>query len=308
MLAIPRSTRCSTCMLVSHKMAPHLETDLSGVPEFYITPYGIHARIPCIRDPAWGDYLLAILFASDTSGDAHFCLVLQCTYSTDPKRPLYRTRGSISIFGGRSLVNGGEFDSVPAPQWEDIYIWDDPPRSEPTTSLPMNYDLTSTPFFIPPAVVRTFLQTSKGYNYIQGSLPDDLHSGLWSGSPPATLRLKTVSSPFGAFSPHREAPDVDIYLGMCRVAQVRSEHAPRTTCWAAVRTGAMIDKDFHDCSTDHIDDWPNHTRSWDVSALESTHASLIALAFAPSRINANAYMLTRIKTMRTRFPMSSREQ
>ena len=279
-------------------MAQHFEADLSGVPDFDITPYGIHTRIPCIRDPTRKGCLLAILFAFDTSTDTHLCLVLHRVHSTDHKRPLYRI-GSGKLFDDRLLTIEVMPDSqlIPAPQWEDLYIRNDPPRSEQMELL-MNHDITSTPFFIPPAVVKTFLQTSGVYKYVRGYLPNDLHTGLWSGFPPATLRLKTVGSPFGAFSPYREAPDVDIYLGICRVSQTRSERAPRPTCWAAVQKGA-IHNDFHDCSTDHIDDWPDHTRSWEIPGAiitTSPQPTRITLAFAPSRINANAYVLARIET------------
>ena len=161
----------------------------------------------------------------------------------------------------------------------------------------MNHDVTSTPFFIPSAVVRTFLQTSEWYNYAQGSLPNDLHSGLWSGFPPAALYLGTnvsLPSKWFPFAPPEASP-VKIYLGICRVSQARSEHAPRPTCWAAVWKGA-IHNDSHDCSTDHIDDWPEHTRSWEILGAKIAMPTRITFAFAPSRINANAYVLTRIET------------
>ena len=304
--------------------SPSSTSELTGIPTFTITPYGILAHLPVIRTSRVS---IAVLYSAQD--DVQLGLHLQsCSHSIDPLRPLYhlsQTRfpssndsnveTNVRLIGfseTRSASTFRMFGEEVTAEWKTIYLINRPQASASLPPrIPMNRSV-STPFRLSRGLVEELQQ-----NADVPLLPHSIQSGAmlqfpWKGSPPATLQFSVkVGERRNWFSGDSDIQYgiVEVHLGCCnRGSQSSSGRHPRGfgKHWANIRLALDADSPFtsgvvdtrqvassHDCSEDHIDDWLSNPKVFTLSVMGKVVE--MGLSLTPCRMNSEITLDVNIK-------------
>ncbi|KAI0704765.1 heterokaryon incompatibility protein-domain-containing protein, partial [Earliella scabrosa] len=213
---------------------------------------------------------IAILLCQD--GEDHLGLLLHPspTEGQDPSRKLYRVGCAFERASARMVYLGGDYynlrvnrkHALPQPQWRDIYIEDSRPRrrrQHPVHMLtPINCDTTNPAFRISPSLVG---RLREGFNM----------ECRVSGAQHVTLERTSTILNMRYSAPGRDEIII-ICLGTCPTA---SEAGSWSAHWVTVHVRhrrrrmddgteepTRIDATEHDCTQDHVEDWPKWTKDF----------------------------------------------
>ncbi|KAI0714451.1 heterokaryon incompatibility protein-domain-containing protein [Cerioporus squamosus] len=278
----PRCTRRLNEIPHCTSSTPHepRHHELDGVPTFSITPHGILARL-LIHEASSSKYAIAYMswFSRRLQRNLGLLLV-PCPHLTDPLRPLYCVFQTMRLISPESVGRG-------VWQWKEVYLVHRPPpgiETEQIASIPIDLPV-STPFRF--WHFHSFLrELSLNSTVVLDSVVAP--SPPWTGDPPVQFVFKGL---FDQTASHRHV--FAIQLGRCTFtgahwAHVQFSMEPRD---GSSRTTApampSLETPTHTCPTDHIQDWPLHTRVFTVPANQRMHARYFGfrLAFTPCPLN-----------------------
>lgn len=270
------------------------ETSLSGIPAVTsLDSYGIRIRIPIIETSSW---VIAVTFSVDRRNGRHLGLLLTPDSPLfDPSRPRYHIGGYYlgnSVEGGstpgtpfhyiRTIPLGTNLtdirfnDRVVTAKWTDIYIARNRPNVESEASIEFTrFNRTiETPFRFSEAMTRRFLRKSSAFHV--NVMADPIinirqQSGKqplvpWTGASPRKLAFHISDSSTVLF--------LDLFLGRCTRSNGNPLEPSRACAserpslalgphWATVESGTRgILHDEHQCSVDHICDWPGRSKTF----------------------------------------------
>ncbi|PIL37579.1 hypothetical protein GSI_01273 [Ganoderma sinense ZZ0214-1] len=296
----------------------------SGTITFSITPYGVLAHIPLIEhwyEDSAGDEVTAYLFWSDHLGNPIGLRLKPCPMSADPFRPHYdvvqeRLAHGLSRDGQGRLLDS-QRGSVPQPvrlTWQEVYITCRPP---PESIVPEHAGKVFVPMnlgsFVP------FRILDKDIDALPTSpVPIELTAcGAlelpWDGDPPVILQFQSrISFRFYAM----------LHLGQChkslpvRVVQTHwwpQDPNPDLGHWAFIQiTTKRMEASVavqrggrelaHNCHLDHINRWPNKTKSFpiitgpEMDGATVDDAASIILQFDTCPLNPKTTLIMRITT------------
>ena len=289
-------------------------SDMTGIPSFTITPYGILAHLPVIRTSRIS---IAVLYSAQD--DVQLGLHLQrCSHSIDPLRPLYHlsqtrlppskdsnaeiTVRLIGFSETRSPSTFRMFGEEVTAEWKSIYLINRAPQasiSDPPR-IPMNRSV-----FTPFRLSRGLVEELQRHTDVP-LLPHSIRSGAmlqfpWKGSPPAVLQFSVkLGERRNWFSgdSNMQYGIVEVRLGCCENTMPSCKGRPPKLGkhWANVRAVLDADSPFnsrmaederlvpsHDCSEDHICDWPMNPKT--LTLLLAGIAVDMELSLTPCRMN-----------------------
>lgn len=258
-----------------------------------MTSYGVHAHIPVIKID---NVEIAVLFAS-CGEDLLGLLLSRCEATfTDPTRPLYHP----CIFDGHlrlrliSLTRMAKdvCNQLTADSWTDIYLTH-LPLSHAKSHILINRSI-HTPFRIPQRFLWELQKAKFRVSLpLEGRFP-------WDGYPPVTLTM---------FNQHwLGLHDIEIHLGRCTVHSDDADMAtgkPAGPHWANLTvalqasTGVSGIHPPHDCTQDHIHDWPELTKAFTpFDTQEWAVAVEMTLSFTPCSLSPGTTFVVDISIRR----------
>lgn len=240
-----------------------------GPVTFATTPHGILAHIPVVEYQGWS---FADLGWSDSGQRVMLTLAPRRGGLLDLSHPIYDIRGdhrlvrlpaSTSMHGKRSL--GWSREKPLRTTWKDIYIAHRPCSSGPQTAvhaslppIPINH-CVSAPFRFPERRIENLARM------LNGNLEDVQNADLsWTGDPPTTFTFRisntnTMAIKVGTCPYHPDTPASPDSEGAGSL-----DSGPVSRMWANVQWNPHpADNEMpsdpssdHDCTTDHIAEWP----------------------------------------------------
>ncbi len=314
----------SSIMRLIHFQSIHTrdvdETSLSGVPAVTsLDSYGIRVRIPIIKTSSW--VTVAVTFSVDMRNGQHLGLLLTPDCSLfDPSRPRYRIGGyqfENPVEDGSAAGNPFHYirtiplgtnlrdirfnDRVVTAKWTDIYIARNRPNVESEASIEFTrFNRTiKTPFRFSEAMTRRFLRKRSVFHV--NVIADPIRvinirqqSGKqllpWTGASPRKLAFHISDSSTVLF--------LDLFLGRCTRSNGNALEPSRACAserpsfalgphWATVESGRRgILHDEHQCSVDHICDWPGRSKTFAFPYNRDGSVCIeVTIYFTPNLIN-----------------------
>ncbi|KAI0800368.1 hypothetical protein C8Q74DRAFT_408358 [Fomes fomentarius] len=286
------------------------------LPRMTRTAYGIECHLPTFEVDG---IIVAVLLCEDHGSHSHMGILLHPVMSNrieHQARELYRVGGGFTApgrktFYGRNVSLGNDYYNIrfggrPDPMkvtWRDIciesrHIPTGSRRSEKLHRLLIqagDFDSAEAPFRYPRWLFEQFSALGMEISCWRNKtmLVDDKDHHLVS----TVLNYETTGL---------KGEAIQVYLGMCQASspEAAKRDSPRMPHWAMViirhymPTGRWVPESSspptHDCSRDHISDWPNMTKEFGDAErtirLSFTHSSLVpATLIMHTELDGHAY-------------------
>ena len=253
--------------------------DKIELPSFEVTSYGLKCHLPVAEVD---EFTIAVLLVETRK--EHLGLILHPTQEDDklqdPSRKLYYVgwpfKTEDSYYNCRLALLGTDlynlqFRGKPVnATWRDIYIYHYPDTSDsidPAHLMLRTYPIYASKHFRVPRCLFAAMVAL-------GLLPD---AGRGDDDSSAKEEI------WIEFTDTDASEEIRICLGLCSEAGTRAQ--PCHFAWAEVGHGEWgwneeWVKKTHDCATDHIDSWPNRTRSFNGAPGDGQR--MIHLKFTPA--------------------------
>ncbi|KAI0692862.1 heterokaryon incompatibility protein-domain-containing protein [Cerioporus squamosus] len=292
------------------KFLPFLRRSISigkpkGAMTFSLTPHGVLARLPIVTfrgrvyaDLSWSTAEVAYGHTSRWrwEGVARILLILRpYSHNPDRSRPSY-TVGYL-YFGNkhRRLVAPSDdvFRKQGTTQWKDVYLIHDPPEStvdrpDPLIDISFNHNLNA-PFRFPPENVQSFVTSLGQLPVSHPTVQISAHNAGMPWDGPATFTFSRPKS--------LHYPPIVIAVGRCPFGR---------SLWAMAYSLRQTEPPMiarfreHSCPKDHLAEWPELTRTFEVFRKElwlgmlpayRTIVIVITLSFTSCRLNPRTLIL-----------------